>query len=158
MGLQSLSQLEARYGRANAQTILTNCATKMALAGLDVETAEYFSRSLGPATVTDPRRSRTRPWLSVFPRTLHDTTQEHGRPLLTPDEVRRLPQDEMLVLTGNRLPMRVTKCRYDRAPRPATAPGLGEALAITLEQPAPRSRSSSEQLPLFPTGLLEPGS
>ena len=46
LGIQSLSQLEARYGKANAQTILTNCATKIALCGLDVETAEYFSRCL----------------------------------------------------------------------------------------------------------------
>lgn len=45
LGIQSISQLEARYGKANAQTILANCATRIALSGLDVETAEYVSRS-----------------------------------------------------------------------------------------------------------------
>ena len=52
-----LSQLEARYGRPAAQTILTNCSTKMALSGLDVETAQYFSRSLGEKTQVSPRRT-----------------------------------------------------------------------------------------------------
>jgi len=45
LGLQSLSQLEARYGSANARTILTNCGTKIALHGLDFETADYFSKT-----------------------------------------------------------------------------------------------------------------
>jgi type IV secretion system protein VirD4 len=37
LGLQSLAQLEGRYGKSAAQTILTNCGTKLALPGLDFE-------------------------------------------------------------------------------------------------------------------------
>src|ERR1044071_4814428 len=57
LGIQSLTQLEARYGKANAQTILSNCATKIALHGLDVQTAEYVSRMLGDTTIVAQRIS-----------------------------------------------------------------------------------------------------
>ena len=57
LGVQSLAQPEACCGRTNAQSILTNCATKLALGGLDVETADFFSRTLGEGSVVLPRRT-----------------------------------------------------------------------------------------------------
>lgn len=41
--LQSISQLEAMYGHANALTILNNCDNCLYLGGQDVETARYMS-------------------------------------------------------------------------------------------------------------------
>lgn len=41
--LQSLSQLSAAYGDANAKTIVNNCDTELYLGGKDVETAKYFA-------------------------------------------------------------------------------------------------------------------
>ena len=112
LGVQSLSQLESVYGRAAAQTILTNCSTKIALSGLDVETAEYFSRSLGQGTIARKMRSWQRRRFSLFASTMGDALQEQGRPLLSADEVRRLPEEEMLVITGNRRPLMLKKIRY----------------------------------------------
>ena len=86
-GIQSLSQLEACYGRANAQTILTNCATKIILHGLDVETADYVSRSLGEATAIVPRRAFQGRRFAIFSSSTSDSVQEHVRRLLTADEV-----------------------------------------------------------------------
>ena len=79
-GIQSLSQLEARYGRANAQTILTNCAAKIALSGLDVETATYFSKALGESTVQTVRRSRQRRAFRLLAQSVSHSETEHARP------------------------------------------------------------------------------
>jgi type IV secretion system protein VirD4 len=137
LGLQSLSQLDARYGPANAKTILTNCATKIALSGLDLETAEYFSRTVGQATVRTPRRSWTRRWMDPLPSAIHDSSPEHGRFLLTPDEVRRLPEEQALVVTGNRQPMLVVRYPYAHLPLMAHTESLGEAQA---DDPGAKSR------------------
>jgi type IV secretion system protein VirD4 len=139
IGLQSLAQLEARYGKANAQTIITNCATKAALHGLDVLTAKYVSEMLGDATAVVPRvayndgggGSRTY------------STTDHRRPLLTPDEVMRIGENEAIVRTGNRYPMRLLKFYYDEKPCSAQVKGLGQALS---EEFAPSAGSEREPI------------
>ncbi len=130
IGVQSLAQLEARYGRPNAQTIITNCATKIALHGLDVQTAEYVSRMLGDATVVVERESTTHAGVfdTVFSKSRSRT--EHRRPLLTPDEVMRIGEDEAIIRTGNRRPMRLAKGYYDEPPRTASAGSLGAAKGL----------------------------
>jgi len=46
---------------------------------------------------------------------------------LTADEVRRLRQDELLIVTGNRRPVRAGRWFWGRPPRPAVAGALGPA-------------------------------
>ena len=130
LGIQSLSQLEARYGKPNAQTILTNCATKIALHGLDVETAEYFSRAVGLKTQLIPRRTWQKKRFALFALSTSDTAQESPRALLTGDEVRRIGTNAALVITGNRKPLLVHKYRYTLSPQPSLASGLGPARTL----------------------------
>ena len=138
MGIQSLGQLEARYGRANAQTILSNCGTKVALSGLDVESAEYFSRSLGEETASVGKTTRH----GTLNATYGHSRDEHGRRLLTADEVRRIGADESLAIVGNRRPMRLEKTFYDANPQTAKTEALGPSRAVdvvvasTAEPPA----------------------
>ena len=124
IGVQSLAQLEARFGRPNAQTILTNCATKVALHGLDYQTADYVSRMLGDTTVVVNRQSHTNGTSSGYS-TTHSRT-EHRQPLMTPDEVMRIGQSEALVRTSNWHPMRLEKMYYNEAPNTARALALGQ--------------------------------
>jgi type IV secretion system protein VirD4 len=132
IGVQSLAQLEARYGRPNAQTIITNCATKIALHGLDVQTAEYVSRMLGDATVVVERESTTHAGVFDTVASKSRSRTEHRRPLLTPDEVMRIGENEAIIRTGNRRPMRLTKGYYDEQPRTASAGALGAARSLEL--------------------------
>jgi len=136
LGIQSLSQLEARYGKPNAQTILTNCATKIALSGLDVETAEYFSRAVGQKTQLIPRRTWQKKRFALFALSTSDTNQESPRALLTGDEVRRIGTNEALVITGNRKPLLVHKYRYTLSPQPCLASGLGPARTLPVASAA----------------------
>ncbi len=147
LGIQSLSQLEARYGRPAAQTILTNCSTKMALSGLDVETAQYFSRSLGEKTQSSPRRTWQKRRFALFATGTSDTMQQHSRLLMTPDEIRRIGTDEVLVITGNRRPMRIEKTGYTAAPRTAQTTPLGEALSLEIEFAPSASSKPPPSLP-----------
>jgi type IV secretion system protein VirD4 len=131
--VQSLAQVEARYGRPNAQTTITNCATKIALHGLDVQTAEYVSRMLGDSTVVVQRESRSMLESALGGHsTLTESRTEHRRPLLTPDEVTRLSESEAIVRTGNRHPMRLAKSYYDKPPQTAKAGALDTAKSLEL--------------------------
>lgn len=132
LGVQSLSQLTSRYGKDAATTILANCHTKVALSGMEGESADYFSKTSGQGTVWARRRGTSRRPLRLLPSSLSSSAGEQGRPVLTPDEVRRLGESEMLVLIGNRQPMLLTKEHYNAAPRTARTKPLGYARAIPL--------------------------
>ncbi len=125
LGLQSLSQLEGRHGKANAQTILANCGTKIALAGLDIDSAEYFSRALGEHTVEVHKKSRQ----GTFSPSFSFSKAENARRLLTADEVRRIDARHAIVIIGNQPPMLVQKLFYDQPKRAAFQSALGKARA-----------------------------
>ena len=154
LGIQSLSQLEARYGKANSQTIITNCATKIALHGLDIQTAKYLSETLGEATVSTSRQSVQRLFGLLPAPSVTVSDQQVRRSLLTPDEVRRIPADRAIVIVGNQRPLLLTK-RYYAAPartKASPTPPLGRALA-SLPQPALSAKSMP---PPFPKELRTP--
>ena len=151
----------ARYGRANAQTIVTNCATKIALSGLDYETARYVSQLAGGGDGDSKAAlGAASPFRIVcgFGGGLSRGTR-HDR-LLTADEVRRIGEGEALVITGNRRPLLIDKYRYLAAmPRAALAGALGEARA--LEMPAemviaPAGEEPSAILATEPVEALPP--
>lgn len=150
-GIQSLAQLEACYGKPNAQTILTNCATKIALGGLDVETAHYFSRTLGEGTISGPKRTWQKKRFALVAMNTTDSVSEHARLLMTPDELRRIPSDKALVIAGNRRPLLLERVVYSDPPRTATASPLGSARTLPIVLPtlkAPLKEVTSEPPPL----------
>lgn len=153
LGVQSLSQLESVYGRSAAQTILTNCSTKIALGGLDVETAEYFSRSLGQGTIARKMRSWQRKRFVLLASTMGDALQEQGRFLLTADEVRRLSDEQMLVVTGNRRAMLLSKTRYQALPKNAKARPLGAAQTLHFQEQEIALTKQTKGLPPLPDDL-----
>jgi type IV secretion system protein VirD4 len=87
---QDLSQLETAWG-GKSKTIIANCAIRIASAPNDVGTAELLSRMCGTMTVRHTVRNYSGSRLSAL--LPHTMTTEHDtqRPLLTPDEVMRLP-------------------------------------------------------------------
>lgn len=131
LGIQAISQLEARYGKANAQTILANTGTKIALAGLDVESAEYFSRSLGEETASVRKLTRH----GTLSASMSYTKDEHARRLMTPDEIRRLRSNEFIAIVGNQKPMKLTKHFYAEEAREKSAvASLGEPLSVSVTE------------------------
>lgn len=123
---QSLTQLDKAYGRDNS--ILDNCHVRMAYAANRPETAKTISELIGQATVSKRQRNLSGKGL-LGARSVGESEQEFARPLLTPDEVLRLPFDEAILLVGGQAPYRARKVMYyldprftDRAPPKAPPP------------------------------------
>jgi type IV secretion system protein VirD4 len=85
--IQALSQLRAAYGK-HASTILGNCAVHLYARSEDLATQEYLSERLGTAEELFGAESHT-----SGPHGASVTQSQHRRfrPLLTPQQVRRMP-------------------------------------------------------------------
>jgi type IV secretion system protein VirD4 len=114
LSIQSLSQLNDVYGEH--QSITANCPVQVAFAPADVETAELLSRMTGPMTVAVNKRSLAGSLLALTPRRATVSRQEVARPLLTAEEVRRLPDGEALVFTAGHPAIRAARLPYFRDP------------------------------------------
>lgn len=102
---QSLTQFKNRYDHDRWAEILSSSDTIVFLGTNDKDTAKYFSDKLGPGTylvnsVSEGERSSS---------TNHNFI---GRPLMTPDEVERLSDDELIVFQKGKNPMRIQKHWY----------------------------------------------
>jgi|GEM_PF-2686714 len=149
LGLQSLHQLDELYGPNGAKTIRTNCATKIALHGMDVDNAEYFSRMLGETTVVTTQHSKSSGGAGRGSQTTTSQVRNQRR-LMTADEVMRLGEGEMIFRTSNRRPMRLKKLYYDEGPAEAQARTLGDAHASIPEAPARPTRKRKDPPPELP--------
>jgi type IV secretory pathway TraG/TraD family ATPase VirD4 len=85
---------------------------RVAYAPNKVETAQLLSTMAGLMTVKKARRmysgNRLSPWLSH----VMEAEEESQRPLITPDEVMRLPEDNGLVFIAGERPIWAMKARY----------------------------------------------
>ena len=113
--VQDLSQLHAAYGRD--ESIVSNCAVRVAFAPNRIETARLLSDMAGTMTVHRSRRMysghRLAPWLSH----VMASEEESQRPLLTPDEALRLPEEAALVFSAGHRPILAEKISYYEDPR-----------------------------------------
>lgn len=109
---QSLGQIKARYPTTWAE-LLSNSDHMLFLGTNDLETAQYISQKLGQMTIRTQSTSSSQSDRSV---TAGRSDSYAGRPLLTPDEVMRLPPDEALLIPRAANPVRVTKPDFSDHP------------------------------------------
>ena len=108
--LQDLHQLRATYG-GRAGTFFSNASVLQVFGVNDSETAQLVSGLLGQTTIvfsTESRREGT--FLTKGDTSISD--HHTGRPLLTPDEVRNLPQHQELLFVAGQRPILAQKLRY----------------------------------------------
>jgi type IV secretion system protein VirD4 len=86
--IQDISQLWTAYGKD--ESIFSNCHVRIAYAPNKVETAELLSKMAGTMTVVRDTRSYSGTKFSPK-KNVNTNSQETQRPLLTADEVMRLP-------------------------------------------------------------------
>jgi type IV secretion system protein VirD4 len=110
---QSLNQLQEKYGQNNS--ILDNCHVRMTYFANDEKTAKRISELVGQSTHTKLQRNYNAG--RGFFRTVNESEQEHARPLITPDEVSRLPYEDAILLVGGQAPYRARKVMYYLDPR-----------------------------------------
>lgn len=104
LAIQSFAQLQKLYGRDTTSIILSNAATHLVLRGIGDEEAAFYSRRIGDTTI----RTRSQGIAGVA------TSQEVARPLIRPEELRTMPESQMLVLADHAHPVRVRATPYYR--------------------------------------------
>jgi type IV secretion system protein VirD4 len=112
--VQDLAQLAQTYGRD--ESIVSNCHVRIAYAANKVETAKVISEMAGAMTVHRETRTYTGGRLNPVLMHVMASEQESQRPLLTPDEVMRLPDDAALIFVAGRPPIYGRRIRYYEDP------------------------------------------
>lgn len=110
LGVQVISQIEKVYGRAEARTLLGNMETKVVFRAGDLETAEMVSAWLGWTSV---------PAVAVTRRGRKDrsmTIRPYVRPLVSADDLTRIPDGAVIALPGASRPLALWQARYFETP------------------------------------------
>ncbi len=115
---QNLAGLQNRYPLNLWQEILGNCDVQLFLGCTDPLTAEYVSSRTGLASVAVSSKSKQLgTWrISNYTPEYRETSGVGKRPVLTPDEVLRLPIDEALVIIRGKKTLKVDKMDYSKHP------------------------------------------
>jgi len=122
-----LAQIESGYGREEARTVWNNCRARLLLPGQgDLVTLEHFSRAIGDETRTYSVRHGNA-------RSSSSSEQRTGRPLCSPDDLRRL--GESVLVYASAPPARLQLRRWDQIPHfRRLAEGGGQA-AVSQRRP-----------------------
>ncbi|MFM0651978.1 type IV secretory system conjugative DNA transfer family protein [Paraburkholderia sediminicola] len=125
--VQSVSQLESVYGRADARTFVTNHAMQIIYAPREQKDANEYSEMLG--TFTDRSRSVSRSNAIFGGRGgSSESFSEQRRPLLLPQELKELGREKEIILLENTKPILAERICYWRDPvftsRLAAAPAI----------------------------------
>ena len=118
LAVQSLGQLQNRYPNNLWAEIVGNCDVQIMLGCTDDLTAEYFSSRSGDMSIQVSSTMTVRQTMAlaqVIPQ--YRQTQGQGkRRLLTPDEVLRLPNQELLVVIRGHNLLKLEKVDYTELP------------------------------------------
>lgn len=155
---QNLAGLQNRYPQNQWQEILGNCGVQLFLGCTDQLTAEYVSQRTGIASVAVSSTSKALSTLRVSDYTpqYRESSGVGKRPVLTPDEVLRLPVDEALVILRGHKVLKVHKMDYSLHPAykqlreckaSAHIPEWRKALPETLETPSVETKASPKAPP-----------
>ena len=112
--LQNIDQLEAVYEKSY-ETIMGNCDTHVFLGSNSYKTVEYFSKALGEKTIGRDSVSINRDrqnWKTG--KSVSD--QIMARALMTPDELRRMDNDDCIIFEKGIKPVKAKKFYYFKHP------------------------------------------
>lgn len=118
--VQSISQLSDRYEKKEWEELIGNCDIQISLGCNDQMTAEYLSSKCGMLTIRV--NNNQMPLMPLFSpvytstRPYSQTRSNTQRPLMMPDEILRLENDQCLVFLRGRKPMQLYKIIPDEHP------------------------------------------
>lgn len=103
-GVQLLSQLTKNYGRESAEIILEGLQSIVVLSGLKGKIAKEISEWLGEFTLIEDSVSVSNNHGLLQGGSTSTSERKHARRLMTADELRRIDDNEVLILTTNKKP------------------------------------------------------
>lgn len=101
-GFQDLAQLKKTYSMDESEIIFNNTSTKIVFATSNSKTADMVSKMLGPTTKEKKSISSSG----------GISRSTFGSPLMTPAEVARIPDRQVLVLRNKTFPFIADTCEY----------------------------------------------
>lgn len=120
--IQDLKQLHRWY--TDNESVTPNCHIRISFAANEIKTAQYLSQATGDTTVVKVQTSASGDRMSAMLGKVSRHYSEVKRPLLTPDEIMRLPSPvkdhkgmiskpgEMLIFVSGQPPIRGTQPLY----------------------------------------------
>lgn len=152
---QNLSGLQNRYPLNLWQEILGNCDAQLFLGCTDELTAEFISSRTGLASVSVSSKSKQLgTWrISNYTPEYRETSGVGKRPVLTPDEVLRLPITQALVIIRGQKVLKVNKLDYSKHPESSklrsckASSHIPEWRRLEQEQPKPSAAQPKPQAP-----------
>ena len=152
---QNLAGLQNRYPLNLWQEILGNCDAQLFLGCTDELTAEFISSRTGLASVSVSSKSKQLgTWrISNYTPEYRETSGVGKRPVLTPDEVLRLPITQALVIIRGQKVLKVDKMDYSKHPEASKLRSCKASAHIpdwqraAQETPPPSATSSTSQAP-----------
>ena len=118
LAVQSLGQLQNRYPNNLWAEIVGNCDVQLMLGCTDDVSAKYFSERSGEMSIEVNSTMTVRKTIAVaqlIPQYRH-TEGQGRRKLLTPDEVLRMPNDELLCIIRGYNVLKLNKFDYTKHP------------------------------------------
>ena len=152
---QNLAGLQNRYPLNLWQEILGNCDAQLFLGCTDELTAEFISSRTGLASVSVSSKSKQLgTWrISNYTPEYRETSGVGKRPVLTPDEVLRLPIKQALVIIRGQKVLKVDKMDYSKHPEASklrsckASAHIPEWRRLEQEQPKPSAAQQKPQAP-----------
>ena len=152
---QNLAGLQNRYPLNLWQEILGNCDAQLFLGCTDELTAEFISSRTGLASVSVSSKSKQLgTWrISNYTPEYRETSGVGKRPVLTPDEVLRLPITQALVIIRGQKVLKVNKLDYSKQPESSklrsckASAHIPEWRRLEQEQPKPSAAQPKPQAP-----------
>lgn len=152
---QNLAGLQNRYPLNLWQEILGNCDAQLFLGCTDELTAEFISSRTGLASVSVSSKSKQLgTWrISNYTPEYRETSGVGMRPVLTPDEVLRLPIKQALVIIRGQKVLKVDKMDYSKHPEASklrsckASAHIPEWRRLEQEQPKPSAAQPKPQAP-----------
>lgn len=109
---QSLPQLQDRYPDNAWKDVISMCDTRFLLAANDEDTQKYFSNLLGKKTVEIQGVSKNIKREDLLHNGEGESINYTGRPLLFPDEIGKMPGDQIIMVQKGKDPVRMRKLQY----------------------------------------------
>ncbi|AND86339.1 type IV secretory system conjugative DNA transfer family protein (plasmid) [Clostridium tyrobutyricum] len=110
--IQNITQLQEKYGREQAESILGNCGVKLCLGNVNDTTAKYFSELAGKTTVKVQTSSK-----STSKSSKNDSSSSSqnfsytGRNLINADEILTMDENESILIITGKYPIRLKKAK-----------------------------------------------
>ena len=97
--VQDIEQIEGVYGKGGESVIFqSSCQNKLFFSGLGLQSCQFVERILGRETIV----------------VSEEREQRAGRSLMNADEVRRMEQDEVIFISGNKRPLLLKNTIYTK--------------------------------------------